>query len=70
MKKANEISISIAELEAIVKAAKAKMTCDSNGILDIVAVEKSDSHSRGDRVEVFARSSWAECNSTFIYGKL
>jgi hypothetical protein len=62
-----KISIRIEELEALLGAAKAKMTDDNNGYLDIVLTEKAHWHGQSSGVKVYAQSNWAECNPKFIY---
>jgi hypothetical protein len=62
-----KISIHLDELKELIKAAESKVKDDQNGYLDLVMIKKAKYHAQSDVIEVFAQSSWSECDSKYIY---
>ena len=63
-----KVKVSISRLEKIIADAKEKIKRDSSlsECLEITVIEKSDSVSTSDALNVWIESSYAECQGVFV----
>ena len=63
------LTISIKDLENIIQTAKNHLEYDNNvcDCLEIEVIKKAKYHNYSDTIHVSMQSSYAECNSKFIW---
>lgn len=62
-----KISITIQDLEILLKEAKKKYNRETNSCVEIRVVKPAKYHGDSDKIEASLQSGWAECNSHHFY---